>query len=116
MEPTEIGIVDLCEGVETTVAGVVLVESAAGEVCGGWLLIVVIEVVVVVGQGVVGVSVVGIGRRVITGSRARCRTARYPIIVPITQPIIAHQRPRRRMDRVIRRRRSRREGSRRVGG
>ena len=95
MEPAEIGVIDLFEGVEATVAGIVLVESAAGEVCGGCLLVVVVI------QGIVGVGVVGV---VITGSRARCWTTRNPIIISITQPIIAHQRPRRRMNRVIGRR------------
>lgn len=93
MEPTEIGVIDLGERVETTVARVVLVKSAAGEICSGWLLVAVVVV-----QGVV---VVGVGRRVITGSRARCRSTRKSIIIPITQPIIAHQRPRRRMNWVI---------------
>lgn len=109
MEPTEIGVIDLGERVETTVARVVLVKSTAGEICRGWLLVAVVVVV----QGVV---VVVVGRRVITGSRARCRSTRKSIIIPITQPIIAHQRPCRRMNWVIGGRRRGREGCRRVGG
>lgn len=106
MEPSEIGVIDLGERVETSVSGVVVL-STTGEVCRGCLLLVVVQGVVVI--VVIVVRQVG----VVAGSRTRCRT-RDTIIIPIA--VVINQRSSCRMDRVVRRRGSRREGCGRIGG